>query len=373
MPMQFSSIFCQDRVVSALQRAFAGDKVAHALLFAGPDGVGRTTTARAWTRLLLCLEPQEVQGLWEGCGVCQSCRLLEGGAHPDYQHVYKELRKYTVDGKGKAPPVDLPIDVIREFLIAKVGHKPTLSPRRVFVVSEAEKLNIASQNALLKILEEPPASCCIVLIGTRLEKLLPTIRSRTQVLRFGPIDRTRIVACLTDVGAGPEQARFFAALSQGSLGGALTYWRLTEAGADLHALKRDLVTGIARMALADTLTRVETCLGAAKGLAEAWAQVEPETSKTDISRRAQKTVVLILITLWDDAMRNGLVPMDRAVHLDQMGEIEVLARQLSPEAAADRVALGYEALRRIEAGVNEKLVFEWLLLRGQGSGILTGL
>ncbi len=359
--------------MTALQRAFAGDKVAHAILFAGADGVGRYTTAQAWTRLLLCLEPQEVHGLWEGCGVCQSCRLLEGGAHPDYQHVYKELRQYTVDGKGKAPPVDLPIDVIREFLIAKVGHKPTLSPHRVFVVSEAEKLNIASQNGLLKILEEPPASCCIVLIGTRLEKLLPTIRSRTQVLRFGPIDRARIVACLTDVGAQPEQAHFFAALGQGSLGTALTYWRLTEAGADLYAMKRELVAGIARLALTDTLSRVEDCLRATKRLAEAWALVESETSKTDLTRRAQKTVVMILITLWDDAMRNGLTAGEPPVHLDQRGEIEVLGRQLSREAAADRVALGYEALGRIEAGVNEKLVFEWLLLRGQGSGILTGL
>lgn len=72
-------------------------------------------------------------------------------------------------------------------------------------------------------------------------------------------------------------------------------------------------------------------------------------------------------------MHMGLIPSHQAVHTDQMGEIQFLAGNLGPEAAADRVALGYETLRRIEAGVNEKLVFEWLLLRGQGSGILTGL
>jgi hypothetical protein len=243
----------------------------------------------------------------------------------------------------------------------------------VFVVSESEKLNSASQNALLKVLEEPPPTCCIILIGTRLEKLLPTIRSRTQVLRFGAIHQERIITHLTEGGAAPEQARFFAALSQGSLGGALTYWRLTQAGADLYAIKRDLVAGVARMTLADTLERVEACLLAVKCLAECWTQIEPETSKTDLSRRAQKTIVLILITLWDDVMRTALIPSHPAVHADQMGEIQFLAGYLSPEAAADRVALGYETLRRIEAGVNEKLVFEWLLLRGRGSGILTGL
>jgi DNA polymerase-3 subunit delta' len=243
----------------------------------------------------------------------------------------------------------------------------------VFIVSEAEKLNIASQNALLKVLEEPPVSCCIVLLCTRLETLLPTIRSRAQVLRFGPIARDRVVTCLADVGAAPAQARFFAALGQGSLGSALTYWRLAQAGADLYALKQELVTRITRLTQAQVLTMAETCLEAAKKLAECWAQIEPETSKTDLSRRAQKTVVQILITLWDDAMKTDLRPADQAVHADRIQDIEPWARRLGPEAAVDRVTLGYEALQRIEAGVNEKLVFEWLLLRSQGSGILTGL
>lgn len=371
--MKFTSIFCQDRAVGALQRAFTGDRVTHACLFAGIDGVGRFMTAQAWARLLLCKKPVQGDSLWDGCGQCESCRLFEAGSHPDFQHVFKELRQFTADGKGKAAPVDLPIDVIREFLIAKVGHKPTLSTRRVFVVNEAEKLNIASQNSLLKILEEPPAACCIILLCSRLEKLLPTIRSRAQVIPFGQIDRSRIVDRLIVDGAGPDQARFFAALGQGSLGAALTYYRLAQAGADLYQIKQDLVRRAAGLDLADALVLAEVCLAAAKHLAECWAQVEPETSKTDLTRRAQKAIVQMLILLWDDAMKMGLIPADQAAHVDQMREIETLAECLGVEAAADRVTLGYEALRRIEAGVNERLVFEWLLLRGRGSGILTGL
>ena len=359
--------------MATLQRAYAADKVTHASLFVGPEGVGRFTTVQVWTRLLLCMEPVQQGPFWEGCGRCESCRLLEGGGHPDFQHVYKELRQYTAEGKGKAAPVDLPIDVIREFLIAKVGHKPTLSPRRVFVVSEAEKLNVASQNALLKILEEPPASCCIILLCTRLETLLPTIRSRAQVLRFGAIAGDRVVAYLTEAGAVGDQAHFFAALGRGSLGSALTYWRLAQAGRDLFALKRELVVRMTRLTQAHALVLAETCLNAAKKLAECWAQLEPETSKTDLARRAQKTVVQILITLWEDAMKTDLRPPEEAIHADQIHEIEPWAHRMGLEAAADRVHLGYEALRRIEAGVNEKLVFEWLLLRGQGSGILTSL
>ena len=203
--MSFKEIFCQDRAIDILQRAFASGKSAHAYIFAGPEGVGKFKTAREWAKLLLCKKPVIEDDFAEACGSCQSCRLFEAGSNPDFNHVYKELREFTTDGKGKPPPVDLPIDVIREFLIAKVSTRPTLSQRKVFVVSEAERLNAASQNALLKVLEEPPGYCCIILLCTRLEKLLPTTKSRSQILRFGPIDECRIIEKLKAMGLEKEQ------------------------------------------------------------------------------------------------------------------------------------------------------------------------
>ncbi|MFC1760985.1 ATP-binding protein [Planctomycetota bacterium] len=371
--MSFKAILCQDRAIAFLQQAYAGDRVAHASIFAGSDGVGRFLTARAWAGLLLCMAPVEMEGLWENCGQCDACRLMAAGTHPDFQHVYKELREHTADGKGKAAPVDLPIDVVREFLIAKVGHKPSLSPRRVFVVSEAEKLNIAGQNSLLKILEEPPPECSIILLCTRLEKLLPTIRSRAQVLRFGPIDRTIVMDRLVEGGAASPQARFFAGLAQGSLGAAWGFLNLAQAGADLFTIKQALVAQMARARLEQVPSQVDACLAAGKQLAEAWAQVETTTSKSDLTRRAQKTVVQVYISVWDDVMKGPLGTSQEAIHADQVREIQMLADRHGPAQAAERVALGYEALRRIEAAVNERLVFEWLLLKSCGSGILPDL
>ena len=155
------------------------DRPAHAYIFAGLEGVGKYKTAREWAKLLLCRSPQTKQGpagtFADSCGSCESCTLLEADSHPDYAHVYKELLEYTKDGKGKKTPIDLPIDVIREFLIEQVAIRPTpLVQGRVFVLSEAEKLNANSQNALLKVLEEPPPHCTIILLCTRLEQLLPT-------------------------------------------------------------------------------------------------------------------------------------------------------------------------------------------------------
>jgi DNA polymerase III subunit delta' len=150
--MSLKEIYCQDRAISILQRALASERSAHAYIFAGIEGVGKFKTAFEWAKLLLCESPVTGKDFADSCGRCESCRLLEADSHPDFNHVYKELLEFTREGKGKKTPLDLPIDVIREFLIEKVSAKPSLSRRRVFVISEAEKLNDSSQNCLLKVL-----------------------------------------------------------------------------------------------------------------------------------------------------------------------------------------------------------------------------
>jgi len=146
--MSLKEIFCQDKAISILRRALAADKVPHAYVFAGPEGVGKFKTACEWAKLLLCKNPIIENNFADSCSSCQSCRLFEAGSHPDFNAVYKELLEFTKDNKDRKTPVDLPKAVIREFLIDKVQQKPTLSARKVFVVSEAEKLNAASQNSL---------------------------------------------------------------------------------------------------------------------------------------------------------------------------------------------------------------------------------
>ncbi len=118
--MSLKEVFCQDRAIDVLQRAFASDKWAHAYIFAGPEGVGKFKTASEWAKLLLCAEPVIEDGFADSCGLCPSCRLFDAGSNPDFNHVYKELLEFTRDNKDKKTPVDLPIDVIREFLVAKV-------------------------------------------------------------------------------------------------------------------------------------------------------------------------------------------------------------------------------------------------------------
>ena len=360
--MSFKEIFCQERAIDILQRAFSSGKWAHAYIFAGPEGIGKFKTAREWARLLLCKKPVIENSIADGCGSCQSCKLLETGANPDFAHIYKELREFTEDGKGKPPPVDVPIDVIREFLIAKVSTKPTLSQRKVFVVSEAERLNTASQNCLLKVLEEPPEYCCIVLLCTRLEKLLPTTKSRCQTIRFGPIDESMIIQILKEKGLEQNKARYFARLAQGSVGEACQWAELEFGDANLYNAKKELINSLVSYELADALNLAQELLAQSKKIAAEWINLDTSTSRTDINRRAMKFIVRIIISALHDAMSLNITRANEPVNFDQKEQIEKLAARFDAERAAEKISDCYRVLEWIESSVNEKLIFEQLLL-----------
>ncbi len=380
--MSIKEIFCQDKAIDILQRAYASSKWAHAYIFAGPEGVGKFKTAREWAKLLLCQNPvtkrrkkaeKRKQNKDKGrgtrdehqadsCGECRSCKLFEAGSHPDFNHIYKELREFTKEGKSKAPPIDLPIDVIREFLVDKVNNRPTHSQRKVFVISEAERLNNSSQNCLLKALEEPPAYCSIILLCSRLEKLLPTTKSRSQILRFGPIDEEQIVEQLQQAGIAIKQARYFARLSQGSLGTACQWAKLEQADGNLYETKKELINSLADYNIPDALSLAEMSLNKSKKLAGVWTEVDKSISKKDINRRAAKTIVHIIISGLYDAMNANVTPKKETINFDQKEKIKKLAEKYDTETAAEKISDCYKVLHWIESSVNEKLIFEHLLL-----------
>ena len=368
--MSLKEIFCQDKAISILQRAFAADKMPHAYIFAGLEGVGKFRTAREWAKMLLCKKPVVENEFADSCGQCQSCRLLEAGSHPDFNLIYKELLEFTKDGKGKTTPVDLAIDVVREFLIEKVSIKPTLSKRKVFIVSEAERLNASSQNAMLKVLEEPPEYCTIILLCTRMERLLPTTRSRCRTIRFWPIAEERIIDKLKEMGIAQKKARYFARLAQGSLGQGCQWARLELAGANLYETKKELLTSLSGFKYADALQLAQWLLGQSKEIAAVWADLDKNTSKTDINRRAAKTLVQIVISALHDAVKLNLAGQGEIINFDQKEQIESIAKHFGPEQSAEKIADCYETLRWIESAVNEKLIFDHLLLNLAASDIM---
>ena len=378
---ELKEIFCQDKAISILQRALAADKVPHAYIFAGLDGVGKAKTAREWAKVLLCKSPSIENNFADSCGRCQSCLLFEAGSHPDFNLVYKELREFTEDGKDKEPPIDFPIDVIREFVVEKVSTKPVLSQRKIFVITEAEKLKTESQNALLKTLEEPPDFCSIILICTSPEKLLPTTRSRCQTIRFSPVSEDRIIKKLEQMGVSENQAKYFARFSQGSIGFACQLAQIELAEPDpadakkgplpkLYETKKEIIDSIVSLKYADSLELAEQFLEKSREIAKFWGRLDDATSTKDISRRSHKVILQIIISALTDAMKFGIVNSQDIINFDQQDKIENLAARLAPEQAAEKIVDTYKSMQWVDASVNERLIFEQLLLNLAVSDIM---
>ena len=360
--MSFKEIFCQDKAVNILHRSFINDRVAHSYIFAGIDGIGKFKTACEFAKLLLCEKPAIKKDSADSCGKCHSCISFDVGSHPDFNHIYKELLEFTNEGKDKETPIEFPIDVVREFLINKVSIKPQLSQRRVFIISESEKLNQESQNALLKVLEEPPAYCCIILICTRPDKLFSTIRSRCQVLRFGPVAEEQTVEKLTEMGLEKKASQYFARLSFGSFGLACSWAKLELAGANLYETAKNLITSLSTLKYADTLNLADRILKQSRQLAEVWEKLESKTSKKDINRRAVTTIITIIISALHDTIKLNLAPDKPLINFGQKTQIKSLADKLTPEQAAEKIAETYKTIQWLDDNVNEKLLFEQLLL-----------
>ncbi len=208
----------QTPAIAWLQRAYAADHLPHGHIFAGPVGVGKATTAAALGALLLCDHPKSN----DACDNCDSCRVLAVGNHPDYRVITKELiRQYDRSGTSKA--VEFSIHVIRPELVDRAGRKSVLGRGKVFVIEQAELLTAEAQNAMLKTLEEPAERTVIILLTDQPGLLLPTIRSRCQLVRFSPLPQEMVKSELEKRKIDKRTAASAAKLSQGSLGIALKW------------------------------------------------------------------------------------------------------------------------------------------------------
>ncbi len=214
----WTDILGQDEAVNALRSAYAADRLPHGLIFGGPIGVGKAMTAGVLSRLFLCEQPKGDIA----CGKCESCRIFAAGNHPDFHVIAKELIRYH-DKTGKSKGIELSINVIRPELIEPACRKPAMGRGKVFIIEQAEVMNAAAQNALLKTLEEPAGRTLIILLTDQPSLLLATVRSRARLVRFAALDRATVLRELAKRKIPPETAASAAKLAEGSLGLALKW------------------------------------------------------------------------------------------------------------------------------------------------------
>ncbi len=216
-----SDILDQDHAIGWLGGAWRAGRLPHGLIFAGPAGVGKATSALAMAILFLCHHPHALSP----CGQCDSCRMFRddaASAHPDLHRIYKELIRFH-DKTGKSKGTVLSIDVIREELLAPAARTPMLGHGKVFLIEEAELMSNDAQHALLKTLEEPAGRSLLILLTDQPDSLLSTIRSRAQLVRFNLVSEPQTQQILARKGLSPQRAAAAAACAQGSPGMALAW------------------------------------------------------------------------------------------------------------------------------------------------------
>jgi DNA polymerase-3 subunit delta' len=355
--VRLKEVVGHERVRQILSRALERDRLPPALLLTGPEGVGKKALALATAQAALC----ERAPAPEACEACATCRRVAAALEPEAlearreeadQHPsddeWRNLRlhpdlvlvegwRLTKTGRPRPEP-EIRVGQVRA-LVAEVPGAPFEARRRVFIVDEAHGMNESSQNALLKSLEEPPPRSHLMLVSSRPMGLRQTIRSRCQILRFGPLGRETLIALLKERhGVGEEEAHLRAALAGGSLGAALNF-----ESEGYRGLREGLLSLLERVQDLDPLERMQE--------AEALEQAE----ETSLILTTLRSLLRDMAALRSGAGRESLLNGDVADRLEPLaaGILGARSGELAGAVGQTRAALGGFA--------NKLLTFDVLL------------
>lgn len=328
-----SGIRNQDKVIHRLTGFFQSGNIPHALLFTGNDGVGKKKTALAFAGALNCRTIAghgSLQGAsLEPCGTCRPCKKIAAGHHPDVvvlEPVQSQIK----------------IAAVRN-LTAALAVKPYEALKRVVVIHRAQALNPQAANALLKLLEEPPADTILILIAVNTYSLLPTIVSRCQQISFKPIPDRTLAAYLEQKGILPEKAAILGKLAGGSFAKA-------DSLAETDWLSR-------REWIIQLMERLDD-----DRMCSHWAALSMAFS--EVLSRDRETVndVLELMTTWfrDTVVVNG--GSENVINHDMLPRLRMAAQRLSPKTVLSRIDHLETARKKLDANANLRLTIDIMLM-----------
>ena len=330
--MSFRGIAGHRPLLELLARAIARETLPPSLIFAGPFGVGKHLTALSLAQALNCENPQTYGDGTDACGTCRSCSRIERGMHADV----------VVVEPGDSGSIK--IDQIRD-VIDRCGYRPFEGRRRVVIIDPADAVVVAGQDSILKTLEEPPPASVIVLITERPDMLLPTIRSRCQRLRFGPLTPQEVADILVrDHEMSASEAHAAAAAADGSVGRAI------DGGAEDAMEARDAAARLLQGAATSTDPR--------RRLDGAKALTGGAGDRDELSRRllAMSSLVRDLGLLAARADERTLA------NADLKPQLQALARSYDGERALKAFAVVDRALWALDRNASPKIVADWLAL-----------
>ena len=357
--MALSRIRGQEHAVGLLNAAIGSERLSHAYMFHGPDGVGKETTALELAAALNC----EAGGAAE-CGTCSSCRMARALSHPDIHLVFpaprdlkpeayaaiiaEQVRAGFRDPDFGRKVAIISVETVLTEVVAKAGLKPYVGPWKAFVISDADRMTTEAANTLLKTLEEPPERTVLVLTTSRPSALPATIASRCQRVPFRRLAPDFVEEILTSdqrLGYDAKRARAAAAVSRGSVGTAVR--------TDGKALEAEL--GRVAAIMTGKRTRdVKSLLDEASALA------------FRLGREEQQHILDLMLLWFRDVLLEASLSGDareaQLVYSDHTDAVREQAKTLDFESVETLIAKIDDARRAIERYSNPTIVFTSVLL-----------
>lgn len=321
----FDDIIGQSGIVNHMKNAIKLSKISHAYILNGEKGMGKKTIAKAFAMTILCEKKGEIP-----CMQCHSCKQVLSDNHPDVKWITHEK------------PSTISVDDIREQINNDVVVKPYSSDYKIYIMDEAEKMNVQAQNALLKTIEEPPHYAIIMLLVNNKETFLQTILSRCVSLDVKPLDRNTISAYLIKNCKMPDyQAKMAADFASGNLGRAIrlaTMESFTE-------MKEMLLSHMKNMFSAN--------------VADIGVYIKDLNSYKD---NISEYIDLMVAWFRDVLIYKASKDINPLIFKEQITLIERYAKQLSYEGIEDIFVAADKALMRLRANVNFELTMELMLM-----------
>ena len=363
-PGTFAEILGQERAIEQIERALESGRMHHAWIFHGPRGVGKFTAALALAAL--ALDETTARGLSGRLAPNPESRvqtLLRARAHPDLHIITKELARFSEDPKVRSAKLaTIPKDVVETHLLnpAALGAKvtPGGTASKVFIVDEAELLdrsptNAPVQNAMLKLMEEPPPGTLIILVTSSEDRLLPTIRSRCQRVRFGALPAGAMDIWLTKRSATPAERDWAARFGEGSPG------KVKEAiETGLIAWHEQIAAMIERLLAGKYPIELGSAMAS---LIEAWASARVDADARQSKEAANKAGADRMLSLVGEIVRSKIAESARA------------GDEQSLELHAQRIEALERARHRLGANVPAQMVFEALAAELAQPSMLSGV
>lgn len=341
----FEPLIGNQRVKEILRRMLAARRVPGALLFAGIDGIGKKLFALELAKALNCRTPKGV----EACDACSSCLRIQSSKFPDHETEEANREKVIWSEHPDVALVRPFKKIIRVYAMRDLEREANFRPyegaARLLIIEDADKLNEQASNALLKTLEEPPQTTYLILVSSRPDALLPTIRSRCQTLRFEPLSSVVIEEHLKrrQKKLSAPEASLRARAAQGSIGRALSL------DIESYTAQREMMLGVL-----------------------AALTVEPDRARllraseelTDPKRKDEYEARLdVFATLIHDAWSLSLgAPRERVVNVDLIEQLAQIGSRLKSRRAARWLAEIEQHRLGLIVNVNRKVATDALLL-----------